>query len=491
MATESNLPGMANTLRLLPLRMMKESVESDLIMDAVEDMIETSLLYISRYPPNDLLHSASSDLTLAPALAVKQTIAMFQPLPNWATVSFAPTDYAVLEQANVLRSTGSLNELKMTKRKSTVKFHPQALSATGGTRIGSTKPMILALAFTMILIITVCFKVQNLDMSVVNGVPSREQSKLVTPLVTNQVTKPTKRESHNVGRDEEPEILKGTSKRPSLLTSDMTIPTPVMAQESLFSSGMRNTILATAVKEGNAAKEIVVSEQRERIKHTPSSAGSKTTKAAVVTRPVQNVASAETTIVPASAAVMIQEPSFLSTMTFSKVFIPSSLPLSGADVFIPSSVSLSGAEVQPVAPAVVQTSSQKPVKPVAPFLSTWSTSPPIVASHTSTKIIPASAEVMIHEPPFLSAMALTNVFIPSSVPLSGTVIQPVVPAVVQTSSQKPFRSLAPFLSTWTVSPPIVAPHNLAEPIRIPFLVKLRTAIFKRIRKFLSRFRRTA
>jgi hypothetical protein len=395
---------MANNLRLLPLRMMKESVESDLILDVVEDMIEMSLSYISKFPPNDLVHSAASDLTLASAVAARHTIAMFQPLPNWVTAPFAPTDYAVLQQANALRSTCGLNELELTKQKSTAKYYPKALSATGEKDNASSKRMLQALAF-MILVAAVCFAVQNFNMNVADLLPSPKDNKLATPMVTKHTIRPPKHESDNVGRHEAPEIFKRSMKRPSLPTSNDAITTmnSVLVQESPFSSAMTNVNSVTPATKGNTAKmeKTVVSAPREQNKHTHRTGDAKATKPAPLSKPVQNMAPSTTKNVPASTAVLIQEPPFLSTMTF------------------------------------------------------------------------------------------TNVFILSSTPLPGAVVKPVVPGVILTLSPKPVNSVAPYLSTWTVSPPRVVPHTLAEPKRVPFLVKLRNAIFKRMQKFLSRFRRAA
>ena len=76
MATKTNLKNMHSALRLLPLQMMNDSLESDEIVEIVEDMIEMALSYVSRFPPDELLRAASSDVSLASVMAMAPTVSM-------------------------------------------------------------------------------------------------------------------------------------------------------------------------------------------------------------------------------------------------------------------------------------------------------------------------------------------------------------------------------------------------------------------------------
>ena len=153
MATKTNLKNMHSALRLLPLQMMNDSLESDEIVEIVEDIIEMALSYVSRFPPDELLRAASSDVSLASVMAMAPTVSMLQPLPAWATVPSAPTDYAVLQQAKALRLSGeTCLAVKKQKTLPSSKLYPRALAAAGAKREGS-KRSLLAIIVVMLLLV--------------------------------------------------------------------------------------------------------------------------------------------------------------------------------------------------------------------------------------------------------------------------------------------------------------------------------------------------
>jgi hypothetical protein len=130
--------------------MMNDSLESD---EIVEDMIEMALSYVSRFPPDELLRAASSDVRLASVMAMAPTVSMLQPLPAWATVPSAPTDYDVLQQAKALRLLGETGlVVKKQKTLPSSKLYPKALAATCAKREGS-KRSLLAIILVMVLLV--------------------------------------------------------------------------------------------------------------------------------------------------------------------------------------------------------------------------------------------------------------------------------------------------------------------------------------------------
>ena len=74
----------------LPKLWMHEQEEEE---DALENVIATALVYIRLYPPKTLLSDNNPTMPLLP--------------PTWTTVSKAPTDWTLLQQAKALREAGS------------------------------------------------------------------------------------------------------------------------------------------------------------------------------------------------------------------------------------------------------------------------------------------------------------------------------------------------------------------------------------------------
>jgi hypothetical protein len=105
--TPQNLKAMYNTIRILPLTLMKESLvdqSTDIVVYAVEEMIASSIDYVGRYPPSKLL-ACSRGTDVFPMVP---SVSLLQPLPWWAVAATAPSDYAMLQQAATARRSGLL-----------------------------------------------------------------------------------------------------------------------------------------------------------------------------------------------------------------------------------------------------------------------------------------------------------------------------------------------------------------------------------------------
>jgi len=98
---------MYSMLREMPVQHV---FEQDNRMGVVEDLIATAVSYMKRVPPTDLVESLQKQFP--ESSAVLPSVAMFASAPEWSTANEAPTDYALLKRAKMIRCEALFRELQ-------------------------------------------------------------------------------------------------------------------------------------------------------------------------------------------------------------------------------------------------------------------------------------------------------------------------------------------------------------------------------------------